>query len=321
MVRVAHVAAPLPFWVRLVLVCSLAVTTLARAAAGPAPRMLLLDGARAGAESIVVVGERGTISVSKDEGETWTAAVSSTPETLTGVAFADSRTGWVVGHGGVVLATHDGGTSWVRSLADEPVETSFLDVAVLDARTVIAVGAFGTLRTSHDGGATWTRPAVPENEPHLNRILVDPKGIVVVVGEAGTVLVSTDRGITWSARLDIESQASFYGVLALPEGGLIVHGLRGHVFRRSRAGAPWESVPLSHPVMFATSCRLDSGELLFAGAARWVFVSRDQGRSLQRLELPLVTAVAELIPLRHRQVLALGEAGVTRLSLPEGVKP
>src|SRR5262245_18082977 len=79
-----------------------------------APRMLLLDGALAGSE-VVVVGERGTILCSADNARTWQAAASPTPATLTAVAFADNgKHGWAVGHDALILATADGGRTWQK---------------------------------------------------------------------------------------------------------------------------------------------------------------------------------------------------------------
>jgi photosystem II stability/assembly factor-like uncharacterized protein len=75
------------------------------------------------------------------------------------VAFSDDNHGWAVGHGGVVLATRDGGLSWRRELKDESVQTSFLDVVALDEHTVVIVGAFGAIRATPDSGISWTTPA------------------------------------------------------------------------------------------------------------------------------------------------------------------
>jgi photosystem II stability/assembly factor-like uncharacterized protein len=155
----------------------------------------------------------------------------------------------------------------------------------------------------------------------LNRILVDPRGALWAVGEAGTILTSTDRGVTWSARASPDASVSLYGAQFVGSGVLLVHGLRGHLYRITLADSTWEQVPNEHPVMLSTSCRLATGEYLFAGAARWFLISSDEGKSVRRIRLPVTTAVAELIRLPYRRVLALGEAGVTLVDLDERSAP
>ncbi len=306
-------------FIRLILL--LACATAAPANERTSPRMLLLDGAKAGPNRVVVVGERGAIFLSSDNGETWNAVPSGTSETLTGVAFSDDNHGWAVGHGGIVLATRDGGLSWRRELKDESVQTSFLDVVTLDEHTVVIVGAFGAIRATPDSGISWTTPDVPDNEPHLNRILVDPKGALWAVGEAGTVLTSKDRGVTWSSLASPEPAVSLYGAQFVGSGVLLVHGLRGHLYRITLADNTWERVPNEHPVMLSASCRLATGDILFAGAARWFLISSDEGKTVRRIRLPATTAVAELIRLPYRRVLALGEAGLTLVDLDERSAP
>jgi photosystem II stability/assembly factor-like uncharacterized protein len=281
----------------------------ARAAVPAAARALLLDCAWAGS-ALVAVGERGAVVVSTDLGRTWTRSQTPTHETLTGVAFADAVEGWAVGHGGVILATLDGGANWVRQAEDESTSTSFLHVLALDARRAIAIGAFGTLRRTEDGGRTWASLPVPEGEPHLNRIFRDRRGRLWVAGEAGAVFVAKDPGAEF-VREELPYEGSFFGVIEAADGTLVVHGLRGKAFRGD-AGGPWEEMSAAAPVMLATAARLSDGTLVFAGAARWIFAAPPGGPS-RRLPSHLTTAVAELVPLPDGAVLALGEAGASLL--------
>src|SRR5438552_4235956 len=57
---------------------------------------------------LVAVGERGTILTSEDHGASWRQQSAPVSVMLTNVQFATARTGWAVGHSGVVLVTHDG---------------------------------------------------------------------------------------------------------------------------------------------------------------------------------------------------------------------
>ena len=74
-------------------------------------RSLLLDGAAVGSR-LVVVGERGHILLSTDDGASWTQAKVPTRVLLTAVHMHDERAGWTVGHDATILRTRDGGETW-----------------------------------------------------------------------------------------------------------------------------------------------------------------------------------------------------------------
>ena len=62
-----------------------------------APRSLLLDGTSVEGV-VVVVGERGHVLVSEQQGRSWDQGDVPTRATLTGVHFHDRKLGWAVGH-------------------------------------------------------------------------------------------------------------------------------------------------------------------------------------------------------------------------------
>lgn len=285
------------------------------AAAGPAPRQLLLDGAVAGSAT-VVVGERGTILRSVDSARTWTAATVPTAATLTGVTFApDARHGWAVGHDALILATTDGGQTWQRQWQGENLNDSLLDVLALDENHVIAVGAFGLYLSTSDGGRTWTPRRILDSDYHLNRLSRGPTGTLYLAGEHGTLLRSTDRGANW-VPIDSPYDGSFYGILPLGERTLLAYGLRGRLYRSDDDGETWQALTNDQRVLLATAVRLPDGAIVIAGQARTFLVSRDQAATFTSWVAALPTAVAELLTLPDGTLLALGEAGATTLTAP-----
>ena len=77
-----------------------------------ASRSLLLDVAT-GASRVVAVGERGHVLYSDDDGHSWSQADVPTRQMLTAVHLGQDGRGWIVGHDGLILATHDNGVRWV----------------------------------------------------------------------------------------------------------------------------------------------------------------------------------------------------------------
>ena len=279
------------------------------------PTMLLLDGARTG-PAVVVVGERGTILRSTDEGRTWVATGGTFSPALTGVAFAgDTAHGWAVGHDALIVATTDGGLTWRKQWQAENLSDSFLDVLALDAQRVIAVGAYGLFVTTTDGGRTWQRRKLSEDDFHFNRITRGPTGTLYLAGERGTLLRSRDQGLSWS-RIDSPYDGSFYGILPLEERTLLAYGLRGRIYRSTDDGDTWTAVPNERRVLLAAAVRAANGTLVLAGQSRALFASRDAGGSVADWAVPFTTAVAELLALPDGSLLALGEAGATRLPAP-----
>lgn len=288
------------------------------AGAPVAPNMLLLDGAIAG-DTILAVGERGTILGSTDQGRTWEARPSPAQATLTGLAFApDGRHGWAVGHDALILATTDGGGTWRQQWQGENLTDSFLDVLALDARHVIAVGAFGLFLETTDGGATWHQRRLLDEDYHLNRITRGPTGTLYLAGEHGTLLRSRDQGASWEG-IHSPYDGSFYGILPLDENRLLAYGLRGRLYLSADDGDGWTLVPNEKRNLFLTAVATGPQRVLAAGQAR-AFLALDVAQATLAPAYPeMHTAVAELLPLPDGALLCLGEAGAT--ILPAEVHP
>lgn len=76
---------------------------------------LLQDITRIG-DRLVVVGERGHIATSDDNGKTWQQAEVPTRAMMNAVFFVSPTEGWAVGHDELVLHTTDGGNTWAIQL-------------------------------------------------------------------------------------------------------------------------------------------------------------------------------------------------------------
>jgi photosystem II stability/assembly factor-like uncharacterized protein len=75
--------------------------------------------------------------------------------TLNSIYFPDSRNGWAVGEMGTIIATSDGGKTWIKQTSG--TDHSLMDVEFFDTMLGFAVGLDGTILKTLDGGATWTK--------------------------------------------------------------------------------------------------------------------------------------------------------------------
>lgn len=75
--------------------------------------------------------------------------------TLNSIYFSDLQHGWSVGEMGLIVATTDGGRTWVKQTSG--TEHSLTDVEFFDTSLGLAVGLDGIILKTLDGGATWTQ--------------------------------------------------------------------------------------------------------------------------------------------------------------------
>ncbi len=280
-----------------------------------AHKSLLLDIARTG-NLLVVVGERGHVLLSQDNGKTWKqSATVPTRTTLTAVA-AVGKNIWAVGHDTTIIHSGDGGQNWEVQFADPEREVPLLDVYFSDAEHGYAIGAYGAYLTTTDGGAHWNDGLLIEDDDfHLNAIIPLRANQLFIVAEAGTAYRSDDAGATWQ-RLHLPYAGSMFGALYLSD-QIVAFGLRGHVFTSNDLGETWQS--LDSPVLSS----LFGGAILGANSAVLVGANGAiltlQNNQLQSLGQPLGGEdLSSVLALTNQRLVIVGEGGIHLLNLGSG---
>ena len=106
--------------------------------------------------------------------------------------FATPDEGWMVGDGGLILHTTDGGKSWTRSYWG--LRNALYDVLFVNPKVGFVVGADGMILKTIDGGWTWERE--PSGvDVDLYTIGYDGSGCILVGGDMGTVLRYEDTSL------------------------------------------------------------------------------------------------------------------------------
>ncbi len=286
---------------------------------GPLPRvtmerLLLVDATHRGSR-VVAVGDRGYIVLSDDDGKTWRRAKSPAVPMLTAVEFLDAKQGWAAGHDSVILATADGGETWVQQFAAPAEQRPLLDVTFLDKDNGFAIGAYGAFFETTDGGRNWNPRKVIEDDKHLNAFVRLSEGRLVILGEAGTILLSADAGKTWSP-VPSPYKGSLFGGLVADDGAVVAFGLRGRIFRSTDAGRTWKAVDNASVATLMGGTKLPDGALVIAGNGGTVLVSRDHGQSFVPLPTGSTKAFAKAILGPANAVILIGETGVREAALP-----
>ena len=304
-----------------------------------AAQMVMLGVAQAG-KRLVAVGERGIVLVSDDDAVSWRQVATPVSVTLTAVRFADDRYGYAVGHSGTVLATVDGGASWIRVLdgrqaaqislvaakaggdpaalrdaerllADGP-DKPLLDLLVLDTRQVIVIGAYGMAYASADSGHSWTSWGPRLDNPrglHLYSIRRDGERILVC-GEQGLVRLSQDHGQTF-APLKTPYDGSFFTAEFMSNGEIVVAGLRGNLLRSLDGGMSWKQIVAPHNASITGSALRANGSLVMVNQAGMVLTENGGTLAvLNRNPLPPLTGV---FPKRDGTLVALSMQGIVSI--------
>ena len=299
---------------------------------------------------LIAAGQRGHIVYSDDEGNSWRQSSVPVSSDLTAVFFSSERTGWAVGHDGVVLHSNDGGQSWQLQLdgdraaalikddygkkaqagdaraaallpeldrdfssgADKP----FLDVWFANDHEGFVVGAFNLIFRTGDGGKSW--------EPWFDRI-DNPRRLHLysVRGEGGHVYVAGEQGLV--ARLDAGAQrfeaipspyaGTFFGVL--PGGaGVVVYGMRGNAFRLDGNGTNWQKLETGIVGGLTGAASLGDGRLVLVSTAGDVLVGSAGRGQFEKLKTTRDMLLAGVTFVRATNSLAsVGNTGALMVPL------
>lgn len=203
----------------------------------------------AGKRSIAVTVERGTSPLGArviDEGLSDTS--------LLGVWCADLLTIFAVGSGGVILVSHDAGSTWQRM--DSAVQADLTAVWGLSATDVYAVGARGAL--IHYDGQAWRRVQVPSVDPLLGIWGLDATHIYAV----GTSTALRFDGSTWRL-MPGTGNAELWSVWGTHPDTLFAAGQNGVILKWD--GASWRAMSSPTQLLLLGLWGLSASEVYAAG--------------------------------------------------------
>jgi len=156
--------------------------------------------------TIVGVSLAGDAWRSTDGGFNWTQTLVG-PGALPAswnVSFFDDQIGAIVGQGGFIFKTSDGGLTWT-ALNSGIGGVSFYDLEMFDDNTGLAVGDNGYFLRTTNGGNHWdtgrlqvTGVVLFRNES-LQAVSIVDQDFAVAAGYDGVVYKTFDRGVTWQS--------------------------------------------------------------------------------------------------------------------------
>ena len=165
-----------------------------------------------------LVGEYGNVRHTTDGGQTWDSQHESLLEELVEkggtrdimtlgaffrVYFSDDQNGILVGAGGAVAVTDNGGQKWrwvsrEGSKADIPALHMYSVTSPSKDGNLVMIGTNGQILTSENAGIDWQLAKAPGGVfTWLNGIAFADNGKGVLVGGKGVILLTDDSGKSW----------------------------------------------------------------------------------------------------------------------------
>jgi photosystem II stability/assembly factor-like uncharacterized protein len=227
-------------------------------------------------QDCVVVGYGDTdgttaydVAVTTDGGSAWTEEDVPVPDYsgLAGVSCYPSSSDCVAVGGNSILASTDGGMTWV---SEPGVGDGGASVSCSSASDCVAVEGSNII-TSTDGGTSWTLHTAPSGTNALNAISCYPStSTCVAVGGKG-IVTSTDGGTSWTTEKTPTGVNSLYGVSCSSASDCVaVAG--SSVLTSSDGGASWDkgTVPNGVDALDSVSCSSSSDCVATGPVTDWV---------------------------------------------------
>lgn len=188
--------------------------------------------------------DTGEWLVSRDDGATWT--ISGFERDLEGLSFASDGSATIVGYGGMLRTTSDGGATWLDPTTRlSPL--ALFSVRFTDAELGLAVGEGGTVATTTDAGRHWSTQA-SGSVSALYGSAFPGRGFAIAVGgdrlaNTPAVIGSTDGGRGW---VDLASfnfpTAVLESVDCTSTTTCVAVGRCGFIVRTEDAGQTWSEI-------------------------------------------------------------------------------
>jgi photosystem II stability/assembly factor-like uncharacterized protein len=247
---------------------------------------------------------RDQVFKSADEGATWRSSRLPVPAKLRAIAFLDVVRGFVVGDGGAILSTSDGGETW--NVADTAIAENLHDVFFRGKSGWIAGGG-GLILHSPDAGQTWT-PAKSATTQTLEAVYFADAKRGWAAGWGGTIVRTVDGGETWEQARTPATAWSISSLLFRDATNGWAVGMFGQILRSQDGGATWKTQ--ESPIKGSLSAIVfDRNGHGWITAEDSVLLSEDGGDTWRRMEFGEYVFLEQLIEV-NGALWAVGPFGI-----------
>ncbi len=268
----------------------------------------LRDGAAPTPTNVIMMCQQGRVYVSSDAGASWTPVETGADAPARAISFADAQHGIVVGDGGLIFTTEDGGKTWKERLdanGKHFTTEHLMSVCYLGNRAW-AAGFDGAILASTDGGRTWASQKSGTTFG-LEAIYFFDQNHGWVVGWSGSILRTEDGGNTWK---NVSSKASTWSLSwvffkDLQNGWTV--GFNGQLLRSRDGGLTWEKQ--TSPIAdWLKSIGVDKDQRLWIANDDQLLMSAD-GEKWQAVKVPQPIFMRRMLAV-GKKMWAIGQLGI-----------
>ena len=173
---------------------------------------------------------------------------SGTNNSLYDILFIDEFNGWVVGGGGTILKTTDGGGNWEQLTYSADTENAYLlSVFFINHETGWIAGAKGAdfnfsdaiLMKTTNGGNTWDEIPYTGNWLSHIQFINDTTGWIIDHTGNNKIRKTTDGGVNWETQIEETQQYEYFSVLHFLDDS--IGWALGHhnVYKTTNSGRNW----------------------------------------------------------------------------------
>jgi photosystem II stability/assembly factor-like uncharacterized protein len=165
----------------------------------------------------------------------WLTQASGTTNALFGISCTSTSTCKVVGSGGVIRSTNNGGATWTAQASG--TTNPLNGVSCIGSSFCLAVGGAGTTRVSTNGGTTWTAQTSGTSN-NLAGVSCPSSTICEAVGANGMIRATTNGGVTWTAQ-NSGTSSNLTAVSCPTTSVCVAVGNAGTIRITTNGGATW----------------------------------------------------------------------------------
>ena len=218
----------------------------------------LNDVCKGSVQTIIIVGDSGTILQSKDGGLIWTNQITSISENLVATAFNNNNYGAAVGENGAILVTSNCGETWMDFSQDSDYQ--FLCIAISDNHDLLIggykksdnQGVIIKFTPSNDSlSVLKSIPALAGEEPFIKKIIKTDNGNIQAITSNGYYYSSQDWALWDSTKIE-NPNSKLTAFTLIESGNKWISDDAGNIYCFNESSESWTNCFSSNTINIST---------------------------------------------------------------------
>ncbi|MCP9291481.1 YCF48-related protein [Gracilimonas sediminicola] len=190
-----------------------------------------------------LVGNSGTMKITKDAGSNWEPVNSPTSGTIWGSYFINDQIGWITGDNGYYAKTSDGGNTWSQLIITSDSNERITDIKFFDENKGYASGSDGHLFFTNDGGETWNERYYEASLSPIffNSVYIKSINEVFTGAANSRIFRTTDGGVSWAEVNYVSGGEGINNFYFIGNTGYAAGG-EGLILKTTNGGSSWSDI-------------------------------------------------------------------------------